>query len=205
MPRSPHTSTPAGSIRRPCHELLYLSCSSCPDCSSSQAINTPEIIRSYVAVPLLHFGFLSPSWSDTRTGTCANFPSGGLPAFQGANMWGGCCKKKKTKRKRSCQEEMHDNPHTTNKSCDNLPTANHAISFTRRPVLFDPEIRQLSRSNNQTHRKQINDLRSNPIPSYKHQEEHGTPVARMSPVIPHSPFHTPRSTILRDSSICDIV
>ena len=32
MPRSPHTSTPAGSIRRPRHQLLYLSCTSCPDC-----------------------------------------------------------------------------------------------------------------------------------------------------------------------------
>ena len=43
---------------------------------------------------------------------------------------------------------------TTNKSSDNQPTANHAISFTRRPVLFDPG----SRSNNQTNRKQNNDL-----------------------------------------------
>ena len=28
----------------------------------------------------------SSNWSGTRVDTCANFPSGGLPAFQGANM-----------------------------------------------------------------------------------------------------------------------
>ena len=93
----------------------------------------------------------------------------------------------------------------TGKSNDNQPTADHAVGFTCQPVLFDSRTRQLSRSNNQTHQKQINDLRSNPIPSYQHPEEQGTPVTRMSAVIPHSLYHTPRSTILRDSSLCDIV
>ena len=100
---------------------------------------------------------------------------------------------------------MHDSPKTTNKSRDNQPTADHAINFTRRPVLFDPGRRQLSRSNNQTHHKQSNDPRSNPTPSYQHQEEQRSSVARLSAVIPHTCYHTPRSTILRHASSCDNV
>ena len=43
-----------------------------------------------------------------------------------------------------------------------------------------------------------------PVPTDQHQEEERTSIARMSAVIPHSPFYTPKSTILRDSSICGI-
>ena len=52
---------------------------------------------------------------------------------------------------------------------------------------------------------QINDLRPNPMPSYQHQEEQRRSVARVSAVIPHSLYHTPRSTILRGAPPCDNV
>ena len=79
----------------------------------------------------------------------------------------------------------------TNKSRDSQPTANHAISFTRRPG-------QLSRSNNQTNLKQNN----NPIrtqcrfTSIWRNREHQSHECLQS-------FHSPRS-ILRDSSVCDL-
>ena len=82
----------------------------------------------------------------------------------------------------------------TNKSSDDQPTADHTISFTRRPVLFDPGTRQLSRNNNQTHRTQKND----PEPSAHWPALGGTEnISRMNVcshsahTLPHSQVHHP--------------
>ena len=71
----------------------------------------------------------SSSWSGTSTENCANFPSSVLPAFQRERI----CKEHLQKTV-AAERLVHDSPKTTNKPRDNQPTANHAISFTRRPV-----------------------------------------------------------------------
>ena len=136
-------------------------------------ISGQRICIAYRARPNLVLLFPKSAWSSSSSGarmdTCANFPSSGLPAFQGANTKeneGVFCKGTKTKllRANARQSKM------TNKQGDNnQPITNHAINFTRRPIMFDPGTRRLSKSNNQTQRKLNNDLRPNPIPSYQQQ------------------------------------
>ena len=114
VPRSVHTSTPAGSIRRPLPFVLSLT-TSVPDYSSSrtaslmrqrssevtsrnfccildfppkhsvlEVLPPHSLVVCIAPVPISSFSprcTWTSNWSGPKRDTCANFPSGGLPAF----------------------------------------------------------------------------------------------------------------------------